>query len=108
MRPTKETPLVSTESVRKPEIMDVDDKYGAYFDNVPKMKAYYRDAAIPDGFTPQVSAAAIHGFPVSHAHNSTQTETRDRRHVVGLPRRVGQNHGNSAPKDLEEVGGVHY
>ena len=42
--------------------MDVDDKYGAYFDNVPKMKAYYRDAAIPDGFTPESQQQQFMGF----------------------------------------------
>ena len=38
-RVNRVTRFQATESVRKPEIMDVDDKYGAYFDNVPKMKA---------------------------------------------------------------------
>ena len=50
------------ESVRKPEIMDVDDKYNVYFDNVPKMKAYYRDAAIPDGFAPESQQQQFMGF----------------------------------------------
>ena len=53
LRVNRVTRFQATESVRKPEIMDVDNKYGAYFDNGPKMKAYYRDAAIPDGFTPE-------------------------------------------------------
>ena len=55
-RVNRVTRFQATESVRKPEIMDVDDKYGAYFNNMPKMKAYYRDAAIPDGFTPSLSS----------------------------------------------------
>ena len=42
-----------TESSRKPEIMDIDDDYGSFFDNIPKMEALYRDAAVPEGFTPE-------------------------------------------------------
>ena len=61
-RVNRVTRFQATESVRKPEIMDVDDKYGAYFDNVPKMKAYYRDVAIPDGFTPESQQQQFMGF----------------------------------------------
>ena len=51
-----------TDTTRKPKIMDIDDNFGKFFENIPKMEAYYRDAAVPEGFTPESQQQQFMGF----------------------------------------------
>ena len=42
--------------------MDIDDDYGKFFENIPKMEAFYRDAAILEGFTAESQQQQFMGF----------------------------------------------
>ena len=33
--------------------MDIDDDFGKFFDNIGRVVAYYRNAAVPDNFSPK-------------------------------------------------------
>ena len=42
--------------------MDIDDNFGKFHENIPKMEAYYRDAAVPEGYTPESQQQQFMGF----------------------------------------------
>ena len=37
----------------RPDIMDLDDDFGKFFGNIDKIEAYYRNAAVPEDFSPK-------------------------------------------------------